>query len=113
MADIVEAADCPEEGFGRGGGRPFDIPETGSALDDGHRLFGGFFLVGQGPCSPFVVEGSPLGCGEGIGIVKVDEDEDEDDEFVLCALLRGMNILVTSSAFIECKPPCPVSPGFH
>lgn len=116
---MVEAADCPEDGLGRGGGRPFDKPDTGSALDDGHRLFGGFFLAGQGPCSPFVVDCSPLGCGEGIGIVNVDEEEDdeddatEDEELVLCAGLRGMNILVTSSALIECKPPCPVSPGFH
>lgn len=51
--------------------------------------------------------------------MKVDEEEGEeedvteDDEFVLCAVLRGMNMRVTSSEFIECNPPCPVSPGFH
>ena len=48
-----------------------------------------------------------------------DEDEDEDDdvtedeEFVLCTLLRGMNIRVTSSALMEFRPPCPPSPLFH
>lgn len=119
MAETVDAADCPEDGFGRGGGLPLEIPETGSAFDEGHKLFGGFFLAAQAPCSPFVGGVSPLGCGEGTGIVNVeDEDDDEDDgtedeEFVLCAPLRGMNILVTSSAFIACNAPCPVSPGFH
>lgn len=57
-----------------------------------------------------------------MGIVNADEaeleeeDEEEpidDEEFVLCALLRGVNIRVTSSAFIEFSPPWPLVPGFH
>lgn len=118
MLDKVEAADCPDDGLGRGGGRPFDMPKTGSAFDDGHGLFGGFFFAGQGPCSPLIADSSPLDCDGGTGIVNVDEEDEEDDaiedeEFVLCVVLRGMKILVTSSAFIECRPPCPVSVGFH
>lgn len=118
----MDAADWPEEGL-RGGGRPFDKPETGSAFDEGHRLLAGFFLAAEAPWSPFVVGVSGVdcrGCGEGTGIVNVDEEdaEEEDEavdeeEFVLCALLRGINIRVTSSAFIACKPPCAASPGFH
>lgn len=57
-----------------------------------------------------------------MGIVNVEElveeedDEEEpidDEEFVLCALLRGVNIRVTSSAFIGFNPPWPLLPGFH
>lgn len=116
---MADAADCPEEGL-RGGGRPFDKAETGSAFDEGHRLLAGFFFAAKAPWSPVVVEISDVGCGEGTGIVNVDEEdaEDEDEavdeeEFVLCALLRGMKMRVTSSAFIACKPPCAASPGFH
>lgn len=114
----MEAADCPEEGL-RGGGRPFDRPETGSALEEGHKLLAGFFLAAA-PWSPFVIGVSGVACGEGRGIVKVDEEVAEgvdeaveEEEFVLCALLRGMSIRVTSSAFIACKPVCVASPGFH
>ena len=63
---------------------------------------------------------SPFDWGEGTGMVKdVAEEEEEEEgavegeEFVLCALLRGMNMRVTSSAFIEWNPPCPASLGFH
>lgn len=117
---MVDAADWPEEGFVRGGGRPFDTPETGSAFDEGHKLLGGFFLGAEEPCSAFRAGASPFVWGKGTGTVTVEEEEVEDadaaiedEEFVLCALLRGMNIRVTSSAFIECNPPCPASPGFH
>ena len=117
---MVEAADCPDDGGGTGAGRPLDRPATGSAFEEGHRPLCGFFLPGPAPCSPFVIGVSLFDCGEGRGMlnVVVDEEEEavedvEDEELVLCALLRGMNMRVTSSAFIECNPPCPASPGFH
>ena len=49
MADIVEAADWPDAAVGSGCGRAFDIPETGSAFDDGQSPRTGFFL---GPYPP-------------------------------------------------------------
>ncbi len=120
---MVDAADWPDEGVGPGPGWPLDRPATGSAFEDGHRPLWGFFLTAPAVCSPVVTGISPFDCGGGTGMVKdvVEEEEDEegavedveDEEFVLCALLRGMNIRVTSSAFIECNRPCPASPGSH
>lgn len=49
IADIVEAADCPDEGVGRAGGLPLDMPKTGSAFDDGQSPLPGFFLGPQPP----------------------------------------------------------------
>lgn len=42
-----------------------------------------------------------------------DEDVAEDEELVRCALLRGINIRVTSSAPIGFNAPCPPSLVFH
>lgn len=80
-------------------------------------------LVGQGPvfCGffraavPHELKVSPAGmatplvCGDGCTTVEfedVEEREDmEEDELVRWALLRGINILDTSSAFIALRPP--------
>ena len=123
MADMFDAADWPDEGVGPGAGWPLGRPATGSGFEDGHRPLWAFFLTAPGPCSPLVMAISPFGWGEGTGMVNVVEEEEEgavedvedveDEELVLCAVLRGMNMRVTSSAFIECNPPCPASPGFH
>ena len=53
---------------------------------------------------------SPFVCGTGAGEVKVDEEveeEFEEAELVRCAPLRGINILVTSSALIGASTPLP------
>ena len=42
-----------------------------------------------------------------------DEVVVEDEELVRCALLRGINMRVTSSAPIEFNAPCPPSLVFH
>ena len=90
---MVDAADCPDDGVGKAGERPFDSPRTGSAFDDGQSPLGGFFFGPQPPCSPFAVEVSSLASADPIGIVNVDEvdelEEDdnevatEDEEFIL------------------------------
>lgn len=120
MVDIVDAADWPDEGVGMAAVCPLDIPAPGSAFEEGHRPLWGFFLMAPAACSPLVMGISPFGCGGGTGIVNVVEEEEEegavedveDEELVLCALRRGMNMRVTSSAFIEFNPR-PASPGFH
>lgn len=59
-ADIAEAAEGPEGGFGTGCVRAVDKPEMGSALLDGQRLrVIGFFLVAH-PESAGVVGVAPL-----------------------------------------------------
>jgi hypothetical protein len=44
-------------------------------------------------------------------MVELDEAEEveaiEEEELARWALLRGMNIRATSSAFMELRPPCP------
>ena len=91
------------------------MPDTGSALDDGQSPLAplaAFFFGPHPPCSPFVVGVSPFVCGVGADELKVaDEAEEvvEEVEFVRCAPLRGMNILVTSSALIPSTP----LPEFH
>ena len=58
---------------------------------------------------------SPFVCGVGADELKVADDAEEAEEvveeveFVRCAPLRGMNILVTSSALIPSTP----LPEFH
>lgn len=42
-----------------------------------------------------------------------DEEATEDEELVRCALLRSMNIRVTSSALMGSSPLCPPLPVFH
>ena len=59
--------------------------------------------------------GVPLARGDGAGIVEFDEDDEleasDDDELARWGLLRGMNILATSSAFIALSPPwLPLAP---
>ncbi len=107
MADIAEAAEVPGDGEASDCGRAGDIPETGSAFEEGQSPLVGFFLDSHPPRSPFANGGPPLICELGAEIVDVDEDEDamEEDEFVRCALFRGMNILETSSALMEFSPP--------
>ena len=53
--------------------------------------------------SPVADIGTPLACGGVCDKVLVEDIEEE--ELVRCALLRGMNIRDTSSAFIELSPP--------
>ena len=92
----------------------------GSDLADGQIPLVGFFRLFQPLCSPFTVGVSPLVIGDVAGIwkeVAVEEadelDDTDDEELVLCALFLGMNILVTSSALILFRPPCPVLFVFH
>lgn len=88
-------------------GRAGVIPETGSALDEGQRPLAGFFLDAHPPSSPFAREGPPLTWELVAVIVGVPDDEDVmvEDEFERWALLRGMNILETSSVLMEFSPP--------
>lgn len=112
---MVDAADWPEEGVGRACDLAVDRPDTGSALEDGQRPLAplaAFFFGPHPPCSPFEVGVSPFVCGAGAGEVRVDDEAEEvveEAEFVRCAPLRGMNILVTSSALIPSTP----LPEFH
>lgn len=112
---MVEAADWPEEGVGRACDLAVDRPDTGSTLEDGQRPLAplaAFFFGPHPPCSPFAVGVSPFDCGAGAGEVTADDEAEEvveDVEFVRCAPLRGMNILVTSSALIPSTP----LPEFH
>ena len=113
---MVDAADWPDEGVGSAWERAVDSPDTGSAFDDGQSPLAAFFRGPHPPWSPFVVGVSPpLVCGAGTGTVEEDEDVDEivdDEEFVRCALLRGIKILVTSSALME-SSPCVSLEEFH
>lgn len=105
MADIAELAGVPGEGEASDCVRAVDMPETGSAFVEGQRPLAGFFLDPHPPRSPFAM--GVAACGLGAVMVEVDEDEDaiDEDEFVRCALFRGMNILETSSALMELSPP--------
>lgn len=60
MADIVEAADWPDESAGSGCDRALDRPETGSAFDGGQRPFVGFFRGSHPLASLFAATASPL-----------------------------------------------------
>lgn len=53
-----------------------------------------------------------------VNVDKPEDDDDDDDaiddeEFVRCALLRGMNIRLTSSALIVFNAPCTPLPVFQ
>ena len=63
-----------------------EIPDTGSAFEDGHRPRGAFFFAPHPPCSPLVVGVSALLCGMGEGadeagvFEEADDTEDIEDE---------------------------------
>jgi len=84
---MVLAADCPEEGVGRGSGRAVDTDDTGSAFDEGQSPRGAFFRGPHPPWSLFVagIELSPLVCGvcaEPEEVVdKVDDEDAEPEKF--------------------------------
>ena len=94
-------------------GRAVFTPDIASALFDGHGPDRGtFFLAAALPQlldSLDVDIGTPLACGAcwvSVDVDDVEEFEDkEDEELARWTLLRGMNILATSSAFIELIPP--------
>lgn len=86
----------------------------GSALLAGHGpTLWFFFRAAAVPPQEFtsadVDMGTPLVCGTVEVVVAVDDDDEveaiEDEELARCALLRGMNIRATSSAFIALSPP--------
>ena len=109
---MVDAADWPDDGVGSACDLAIDRPDTGSALEAGQRPLAplaAFFFGPHPPCSPFAVGVSPFVCGAGAGEVKVEDDaeEVEEAEFVRCGPLRGMTILVTSSALIGPSTPLP------
>ena len=79
IADIVEVADCPEDGIGNGCGRAVEMAETGSAFDGGQSPLAAFFLAPQPPWSPFMAGASPLFWGGAGGAVKVVDDIDVED----------------------------------
>lgn len=93
------------------------VPATGSALPAGHGPDFCAFLraavfAPQRLKSPPDADGdmgTPLVCGAEDVTVAVDDPEDveaiEEEEFARWALLRGMNMRVTSSAFIAAIPP--------
>lgn len=76
---MVEAADCPEEGAGKGCGRAVVIPETGSAFGGGQSALVGFFRGPHPPWSPFTAGASPFAWG-GAGGADIVVDEDEVEE---------------------------------
>lgn len=107
MADMAEDAEAPVDGVDTDCIRALDRLETGSALLVGQRPRDlGFFVVDQvdpPPDSPFICDEEFVVCDEGAAdTVVVDDacDDKEEDEFVLCTLFRGMNILETSSELI-------------
>ena len=113
---MVDAADWPDDGVGSPCDLAVDRADIGSALEDGQRPLAppaAFFFGPHPPCSPFVVGVSPFVCGAGADELKVDveaEEVVEEVEFVRWAPLRGMNILVTSSALMG---PSEALPEFH
>ena len=115
MADIADDAAGPADEVDTGCGRAFDTPDTGSALEDGHRPLVGLFFDAQVFESPLVVL-LPLVWGDGtvtVELVEVEEAIDEE-ELVRCMFLgRGMNIRDTSSVLIPFNPPCEALPVFH
>lgn len=122
IADIVEAADCPEDGVGKGCGLAVEIAETGSALEGGQSPLAGFFLGPHPPWSPFAAGASPFVWGGAWGAESVVDEDDveeldefeaiDDEESFRSGTFRGWNMRETSSAFIELNPPCP-STLFH
>ena len=106
-AEMVDAADGPDDAEDTDCGRAVDKPATGSDFPGGHKPRAGFFLVAQAVESEVPV-GIPLAWTAGAVTVGVEDAEEamEVDEFVRCAVLRGpeMNILPTSSVLIEERP---------
>lgn len=111
MADIADDAVGPLDGVDTGCGRALDTPDTGSALEDGHKPLAGFFFDAHVAVSPLVAV-LPFVCGDGAVTVELDEFEDamEDDELVRCMFLgRGfVNIRDTSSVLKPFNPPWPL-----
>lgn len=103
---MADAADGPEPADAIDCGRAVEIPDIGSVFDAGHKPRGGFFLAPQAEPSPAGEAGTPFVCTDGAGTAVFDDADEarEDEEFVRCALLRGMNIL-NSSALIELGAP--------
>ena len=111
MALMAAFVGGPDADVLTGRGRPVDNPEMGSTFEAGGQSpRAGFLCLESIPGGPRSSVCDPPSEGtDCCVIVEVDdEDEDEaidDEEFVRCALLRGINIRETSSALIELIPP--------
>lgn len=91
-------------------GRALGTPVAGSAFEDGHKPRLGFLRALQ-VNSPFC---TPLFSVPVDDVLEVEDcDEREEEELDRWALLRGTNILETSSALMPLTSGCPLPAPAH